>query len=92
MDTSELLAQKRFTAIYGCPQPGATGAQGLAGTATNTVDLLPIVPYIISLNSGDSVAFVSQVDGSNTVQALAVTTSIVGPGIPSIIVGIKQIG
>jgi len=36
MNTSELLAQKRFTAIYGCPQPGATGAQGLAGTATNT--------------------------------------------------------
>jgi len=35
---------------------------------------------------------VSQVGGSNTVQALAVTTAIVGPGIPSIIVGIKQIG
>ena len=36
MDSSELLAQKRFTAIYGCPQPGPTGAQGIAGSATNT--------------------------------------------------------
>jgi hypothetical protein len=36
MDSSVLLAQKRFTAIYGCPQPGPTGAQGIAGSATNT--------------------------------------------------------
>ena len=36
MDTSELLAQKRFTAIYGCPQVGATGPRGLPGTATAT--------------------------------------------------------
>ena len=36
MNTSDLLAQKRFTAIYGCPQVGATGAQGLPGSATNT--------------------------------------------------------
>ena len=36
MDTSELLAQKRFTVIYGCPQVGATGPRGLPGTATAT--------------------------------------------------------
>jgi len=36
MDSSELLAQKRFTAKYGCPQPGPTGAQGIPGGATNT--------------------------------------------------------
>jgi collagen type VII alpha len=36
MDTSELLAQKRFTAIYGCPQVGATGPRGLPGSAAQT--------------------------------------------------------
>ena len=59
---------------------------------SNNTDSLPIVPYILSLNNGDNVEFVSQVIGDNTVQALAVTTGIVGPNIPSIIVGIKQIG
>jgi hypothetical protein len=59
---------------------------------SNNTDSLPIVPYIVSLNSGDSLAFVSQTVGDDTIQALALTTGIVGPGIPSIIVGIKQIG
>ena len=59
---------------------------------SNNSDSLPIVPYILSLNSGDNVEFVSQVVGDNTVRALAATTGIVGPHIPSIIVGIKQIG
>jgi hypothetical protein len=59
---------------------------------SNNSDTLPIVPYILSLNSGDRLEFVSQVVGSDHVQALAQTSGIVGPNIPSIIVGIKQIG
>jgi hypothetical protein len=59
---------------------------------SNNSDSLPIVPYILSLNNGDHLEFVSQVSGTDSVSALAVTTGIVGPHIPSIIVGIKQIG
>ena len=57
---------------------------------SNNGDALPIVPYILSLNAGDRVEFVAQADGAN-VQALALAAPI-GPFIPSIIVGIKQIG
>jgi hypothetical protein len=65
---------------------------GRVSINSNNSDSLPIVPYILSLNNGDYVEFVSQVVGDDTVRALAVTTGIVGPNIPSIIVGIKQIG
>jgi hypothetical protein len=65
---------------------------GRVSINSNNSDSLPIVPYIISLNSGDHFEFVSQVVGDDTVRALAVTTGMVGPHIPSIIVGIKQIG
>ena len=75
--------------INGTDVPNTNGR--LSMNSINS-DLLPIVPYIISLNSGDSVEFVSQVDGTNNIQALAATTGIVGPGVPSIIAGIKQIG
>ena len=53
--------------------------------------MLPIVPYIISLNSGDNIEFVCQADGANC-QLLTVNPSLIGPAIPSIIVGIKEIG
>ncbi len=57
---------------------------------SNNGDTLPIVPYIISLNAGDYIEFVAQADGTN-VQILADSPPI-GPFIPSIIVGIKEIG
>jgi hypothetical protein len=57
---------------------------------SNNGDSLPIVPYILPLNSGDYVEFVAQADNAN-VQILASTPPI-GPFIPSIIVGIKEIG
>jgi hypothetical protein len=65
---------------------------GRVSINSNNSDSLPIVPYIVSLNNGDHLEFVSQIVGDDTVRALAVTTGIVGPHIPSIIVGIKQIG
>jgi hypothetical protein len=58
---------------------------------SNNGDMLPIVPYIISLNSGDYIEFVCQADGAN-VQLLGITSPLIGPSIPSIIVGIKEIG
>jgi hypothetical protein len=67
-------------------------SNGRVSINSNNSDSLPIVPYILSLNSGDSVEFVSQIVGDDTVRALAVTTGMAGPHIPSIIVGIKQIG
>jgi len=65
---------------------------GRIETKSNTSDSLPIVPYILNLNAGDTVSFVGQTSGSaNTdIQALWVT-GVPGPDIPSIIVGIKQI-
>ena len=47
MNASDLLAQKRFNAIYGCPQVGPTGPAGLAGdkyqsTSTQSIILTPI--------------------------------------------------
>jgi hypothetical protein len=65
---------------------------GRIETKSNTSDSLPIVPYILNLNAGDTVSFVGQTDASaNTnIQALAVA-GVPGPDIPSIIVGIKQI-
>ena len=34
MNTSDLLAIKRFQSIYGCPKPGPTGARGPTGGTT----------------------------------------------------------
>jgi hypothetical protein len=65
---------------------------GRVETKSNTSDSLPIVPYILNLNAGDTVSFVGQTNGSvdTDVQALMVI-NVPGPDIPSIIVGIKQI-
>ena len=57
---------------------------------SNNDRILPIVPYIISLNAGDYVEFAIQATDINT-RMLAETPAI-GPGLPSIIVGIKEIG
>ncbi len=57
---------------------------------SNNGDSLPIVPYILSLNAGDYIEFVAQASDIN-VQILA-TSPTIGPFIPSIIVGIKEIG
>jgi len=59
---------------------------------SNNSDTLPIVPYILSLNAGDYIEFVSQAT-QGSILAYAITGSLVeaGPDIPSIIVGMKQI-
>jgi hypothetical protein len=57
---------------------------------SNNGDSLPIVPYILPLNAGDYIEFVVQADASS-VQLLSATPTI-GPVIPAIIVGIKEIG
>ena len=64
---------------------------GRVETKSNTSDSLPIVPYILPLNAGDYIEFVSQTSGATgDIEALSVTGT-VGGNIPSIIVGIKQI-
>ena len=57
---------------------------------SNNGDSLPIVPYIIDLNAGDYLEFMVQADHPN-VELLAINPGI-GPFIPAIIVGIKEIG
>lgn len=57
---------------------------------SNNGDSLPIVPYIIDLNAGDYLEFMVQADDTN-VQLLSIDPGI-GPFIPAIIVGIKEIG
>ena len=57
---------------------------------SNNGDSLPIVPYYISLNAGQYVEFVAQADDINT--QILTTSPAIGPTIPSIIVGIKEIG
>jgi hypothetical protein len=65
---------------------------GRIETKSNTSDSLPIVPYVLNLNVGDAVSFVSKtsslIDGH--CQLLFLPANI-GPVVPSIIVGIKQI-
>jgi hypothetical protein len=63
---------------------------GRVGIQSNNGDSLPIVPYVLSLNSGDYIEFVAQADDSN-VQLLTLTPTI-GPRIPAIIAAIKEIG
>jgi hypothetical protein len=65
---------------------------GRVETKSNTSDSLPIVPYILNLNAGDTVSFASQTNGAanGDIQALSLINT-PGPDIPSIIVGIKQI-
>lgn len=60
---------------------------------SNNGDMLPIVPYILNLSAGDEVEFVCQASDAN-VQILYVptgTAGLLGPAIPSVIVGIKRI-
>lgn len=65
---------------------------GRVASNSNNSDTLPIVPYIISLNAGDYIEFVSQADGAN-MEALSISSGsvVIGPAIPSIIVGIKKV-
>lgn len=63
---------------------------GRVTTNSNNGDTLPIVPYILSLNAGDYIEFVAQADDDD-IQILA-STPLIGPAIPSVIVGIKRIG
>jgi hypothetical protein len=63
---------------------------GRVTTNSNNGDSLPIVPYILSLNSGDVLEFVAQADQDH-IQALTLSPAPLGPDIPSIIVGIKQL-
>jgi hypothetical protein len=57
---------------------------------SNNGDSLPIVPYIIDLNAGDYLEFMVQATDTD-VQLLSINPGI-GPFIPAIIVGIKEIG
>jgi hypothetical protein len=56
---------------------------------SNNGDSLPIVPYIISLNEGDTIEFVAE--GTNGDFLGLAQTGVPGPDIPSVIVGIKQV-
>jgi hypothetical protein len=67
-----------------------TDTNGRVSINSNNSDSLPIVPYILELNAGDYIEFVANATESN-ISALAVTSGIPGPSIPSIIVGIKKI-
>jgi hypothetical protein len=66
---------------------------GRIETKSNTSDSLPIVPYILQLNAGDTISFASQTNApaNGDIQILSLT-GVPGPDIPSIIVGIKQVG
>jgi hypothetical protein len=63
---------------------------GRVAINSNNGDSLPIVPYIISLNAGDYIEFVVQADDADV--QLLTTTPTIGPRIPAIIAGIKEIG
>jgi hypothetical protein len=63
---------------------------GRVTTNSNNGDTLPIVPYMLSLTAGQYIEFVAQAS-DDYIQALAVVPSPIGPDIPSIIVGIKEI-
>ena len=65
---------------------------GRIETKSNTSDSLPIVPYILNLNVGDTISFLSQTNAATNgdIQGLS-TSGVPGPDVPSIIVGIKQI-
>jgi hypothetical protein len=56
---------------------------------SNNGDSLPIVPYILSLNAGDTIEFVAQGTDPDF-QGLA-ATDVPGPDIPSVITGIKLV-
>ncbi len=64
-------------------------SNGRIGLNSNNSDSLPIVPYIIPLTVGDCIEFVSQ--ASDTDVRIGAITGALGPDIPSIIVGIKEI-
>jgi hypothetical protein len=63
---------------------------GRVAINSNNGDSLPIVPYILSLNAGDYIEFVVQADDADV--QLLTTTPTIGPRIPAIIAGIKEIG
>ena len=66
-----------------------TDTNGRITSVSNTPDSLPIVPFILHMNAGDYVEFAAQGDLAGW-QALHVTGTL-GPDIPSIIVGIKEV-
>jgi hypothetical protein len=85
------VAQDIFTYIWlRINNNDVPNTNGRIETKSNTSDSLPIVPYILNLEAGDRVSFAGQSTGPG-VQALAVSNNTIGPDIPSIIVGIKQI-
>lgn len=69
----------------------AADSNGRVGTNSNNGDQLPIVPYILELNTGQYIEFVAQATADH-IQILAqADASVPGPAIPSIIVGIKEV-
>ncbi len=78
--------------INGIAQPNSNGRLNFN---SNNGDTLPIVPYILNLSAGDYVEFAVQANDAHF-QALAVKSTdvgavLLGPDIPSVIVGIKQL-
>ena len=87
------VSQDVFTYIWlrinGIDVPDSNGR---VETKSNTSDSLPIVPYILNLNAGDTVSFVAQTNAPENDDISGLTLSgVPGPDVPSIIVGIKQI-
>ena len=69
-------------------------SNGRISLNSNNGDTLPIVPYIISLNAGDYIEFVACSTDNNPANTVALAlpeTSVAGPAIPSIIVGVKEV-
>jgi hypothetical protein len=78
-----------WLAVNGNP---VANSNGRVAFNSNNSDILPIVPYIISLNAGDYIEFIAQASSTNlAITALTASDGILGPDIPSIIVGIKKI-
>ncbi len=71
----------------GNPVPNSNGR---VETNSNNGYILPIVPYILSLNAGDYIEFAGQASDTDVI-ADAIVSPPIGPAIPSIIVGIKKI-
>ena len=87
------VSQDRFTYIWlNINGQDVPDTNGRIETKSNTSDSLPIVPYILNLNAGDTVRFLAQTNAAvnGDIEGLSVT-GVPGPDIPSIIVGIKQI-
>jgi hypothetical protein len=68
-----------------------SNSNGRINSNSNNGDSLPIVPYILELNANDTVEFVAQATDDGFRILTVADASAIGPAIPSIIVGIKEV-